>query len=170
MPEVQKVKITVDPPSTPLKSILRNQSGSESPTQEKIQDQIDHLQNRLKYLRESKLRQCDEIVKSRDLNAEKPEETEYLSPRGEKGDFALKNSSATTDLESLGNDSVPSSRFTERNKIYDSLSESTRARLEKLKQDRKNKNATAVTAPKPKFNYDKLEKIKNRFEGIIRLQ
>lgn len=142
-----KIKITVEPPAIPLKSILRNQTDPD-----KVQDQIEHLQNRLKFLRECRQsRQTEEKLVKGNQNVEKPEETEYLSPRG------AENSSARINQ-------TDDPRFT--GGIYETLSESTRARLEKLKQDRKNKNAgNAPPAPKPKFNYDKLEGIKNRFQG-----
>jgi len=141
-----KIKITVGPPELPLKSILRNQTDPD-----KVKDQIEHLQNRLKFLRECRReRQNDEKDEKRNQNAEKPEETEYLSPRG-------------SDKESVRAHQTANPRLT--GGIYENLSESTRARLEKLKQDRKNKNAAILAQPMPKFNYDKLEGIKNRFEG-----
>ena len=86
----------------------------------------------------------------RSQRVEKPEETEYLSPRG-------------AEKLSAGPNQTDNARFS--GGIYGNLSESTIARLEKLKQDRKNKNAATPAQPKPKFNYDKLDGIKNRFEG-----
>jgi len=140
-----KFKISVEPPAVPLKSILRKQTDPE-----KVQDQIEHLQNRLKFLRECRQSREIEKAEKRSQQVEKPEETEYLSPRG-------------VEKQSAGAQQTENSRFS--GGIYGNLSESTIARLEKLKQDRKNKNAAAPAQPKQKFNYDKLDGIKNRFEG-----
>jgi hypothetical protein len=135
----------VEPPAVPLKSILRKQTDPE-----KVQDQIEHLQNRLKFLRECRQSREIEKAEKRSQRVERPEETEYLSPRG-------------VEKQSAGSQQTENPRFS--GGIYGNLSESTIARLEKLKQDRKNKNAAAPAQPKQKFNYDKLDGIKNRFEG-----
>ena len=95
----------------------------------------------------------------------RPEHTEYKSPRGVKegGEWI-----APVDTKE---EKSSKPRFSPRDRIYDSLSESTKARLEKLKEERRKKNAeingndAAPSPPKPKFNYAKLEMIKNRFEG-----
>ena len=147
---MSQVKISVEPPAVPLKSILRKQTDPE-----KVQDQIEHLQNRLKFLRECRQSREIEKAEKRSQQVEKPEETEYLSPRG-------------IEKQSAGAQQTDNPRFS--GGIYGNLSESTIARLEKLKQDRKNKNAAAPAQPKQKFNYDKLDGIKNRFEGNRILQ